>query len=84
MKTHLYGSGFGISLDWSSQTGAGSRNGGCGGGGCVVVGGRIGPVFVLKSTRIDVAVETNIEITTNITHIIYREKNSQIEKKVDI
>lgn len=71
---YLYGFGFGMSFDWSSQTGAGSRNGGCGGGGAgVVVGGRIGPVFVLKSTRIENAVETNIDTKTNRTHIIYNE-----------
>lgn len=45
-SNYLYGFGFGISF-WSSQTGAGSRNGGCGGGIGVVVAGRIGPVFVL-------------------------------------
>lgn len=67
---YLYGFGFGISFDWSSQTGAGSRNGGCGGGVVVVVGGRIGPVFVLKSTRIENAVDTNIDTKTITTHII--------------
>lgn len=66
---YLNGFGFGMSFDWSSQTGAGSRNGGCGGGGGgVVVGGRIGPVFVLKSTRIENAVEINTK--TNRTHNI--------------
>lgn len=45
---YLNGFGFGMSFDWSSQTGAGWRNGGWGGGGGGVdVGGRIGPVFVL-------------------------------------
>lgn len=39
-----------------------------------MVGGRIGPVFVLKSTRIEYAVETNIDTRTNRTHIIYNEK----------
>lgn len=59
---YLYGFGFGISFDWSSQTGAGSRISFGGGGGTVVVGGRMGPVFVPKSTRIANAVDTNIDI----------------------
>lgn len=44
--------GLGISCDWSSHTGAGSRNGGFGTGGSVEVGGIIGPVFVFQSTLI--------------------------------
>lgn len=40
-----------MSLDWSSQTGAGSRNGGCGTGAGVDVGGTIGPWLVFQSTR---------------------------------
>lgn len=76
---YLYGFGFGISFDWSSQTGAGSRNGGWGGGGAgVEVGGRIGPVFVLKSTRIENAVETSIDTKTNRMHIICNKKKGKI------
>lgn len=51
-STHRYGFGLGTSSAWSSHTGAGSLNGGCGTGRCVDVGGMIGPVFVLKSTFI--------------------------------
>lgn len=69
-NTYTYGFGFGISFEWSSQTGAGSRNGGCGGGIGVVVGGRIGPVFVPKSTRIDNTVEITVDSsTTEMSHI---------------
>lgn len=67
-----------MSFDWSSQTGAGSRNGGCGGGGNgVVVGGRIGPGFVLKSTRIEYAVDINNDTKTSRTHIIYNNNNNK-------
>lgn len=63
--TYLYGFGFGISFDWSSQTGAGSAYGLCGGGGGGVgVGGIIGPLFVFQSTRIDMVVDTSIDIKT--------------------
>lgn len=41
-----------MSSDWSSHTGAGFLYGGCGTGGTVLVGGIIGPWFVLKSTVI--------------------------------
>lgn len=71
IAVYLYVFGFGMSFDWSSQTGAGSRNGGCGGGNGVVVAGRIGPVFVLKSTRMEMAVEINNDINTSRTYIIY-------------
>lgn len=50
IKTYLYWWGFGISLLWSSQTGAGLRYGGLGTGGIVEVAGTIGPVFVFQST----------------------------------
>lgn len=73
---YLNGFGFGISFDWSSQTGAGSRNGGCGDGIGVVVGGLIGPVFVLKSTRIVNAVETNIDNKTNRGIIIWNDNKT--------
>lgn len=49
-KSYLYWCGFGISLLWSSQTGAGLRYGGLGTGGIVDVAGTIGPVFVFQST----------------------------------
>lgn len=72
-----------MSLDWSSQTGAGARNGGWGGGGGgVVVGGRIGPVFVLKSTRIENAVAINIDINTNRTYIICNENLREIWESI--
>lgn len=73
---YLYGSGFGISFDWSSQTWAGSRNGGWDDGIGVVVGGLMGPVFVLKSTRIVNAVETNIDNKTNRRIIIWNSNNT--------
>lgn len=66
-----------MSFDWSSQTGAGARNGGWGGGTGVVVGGRIGPVFVLKSTRIENAFETKIDINIHRTDIIWKNKNNR-------
>lgn len=55
--------GLGISCDWSSHTGAGSRNGGFGTGGNVDVGGIIGPVFVFQSTLIAIVLDKYVTMT---------------------
>lgn len=81
MVTYTYGFGFGISFDWSSQTGAGSRNGGLGGGKGVDVGGRIGPVFVPKSTRIDNTTDMNVDSNTTETNHIYATQKYMINYK---
>lgn len=55
-----------MSLDWSSQTGAGSLYGKEGGGGGVEGGGgTIGPPFVPKSTLIDDTREYNADNITS-------------------
>lgn len=49
-----------ISLDWSSQTGAGFLYGSWGTGATVDVGGTIGPPLVPKSTLILMELETSV------------------------
>lgn len=62
--TYSYLFGLGMSLDWSSQTAAGSRNGGCGIGATVDVGGTIGPWLVFQSTLIASVLDKYVSITT--------------------
>lgn len=61
--TYTNGLGFSMSLLWISQTGAGSRNGGFGTGGTVLVAGTMGPSLVFQWTRIPCDRETK-EIRT--------------------
>lgn len=73
--------GLGISCDWSSHTGAGSRNGGFGTGGNVDVGGIIGPVFVFQSTLIATVLDKYVKAMTKVTNWHW---NEQKKKKTKI
>lgn len=78
----MYWCGFGISLLWSSQTGAGLRYGGLGTGGIVDVAGTIGPVFVFQSTLMASVFVKNTE--TNNRNELRNWKTKIKEKEINI